>query len=163
CKCKLVLLVESVRLVNSGSPCAGRVEVYHRGQWGTVDGFGGWDMKAAAVVCKELGCGIALSARRGAHFGKGSRFIVAYNVQCRGSEAALSDCPSGKWNHYSWPHSYDVGVICSGSTRRRNIGDVSIGWISPGGSERWLTTGVCKPTSLAGERLRPLALVITGG
>eukprot|EP00062_Callorhinchus_milii_P026639 gi/632988991/ref/XP_007883406.1/ PREDICTED: soluble scavenger receptor cysteine-rich domain-containing protein SSC5D-like isoform X1 [Callorhinchus milii] len=106
----------SVRLVNGDSPCAGRVEVSYGGQWGTVYGYGpegyGWDMKVAAVVCKELGCGAALWAPV-AQFGEGSGPVVVYDVRCSGSEFALRECP-GKWGHYSRSHFSDVGVICSG-------------------------------------------------
>uniref|UniRef100_A0A4W3JJC6 SRCR domain-containing protein n=1 Tax=Callorhinchus milii TaxID=7868 RepID=A0A4W3JJC6_CALMI len=114
----MYLAGESVRLVNGGSRCAGRVEVYCGGQWGTVFGSGSgdrsWDMLDAAVVCKELGCGAALSASGGAHFGKGSGPVVTYNVRCRGNESTLRDCQSKSWSHRSWSHAYDSGVICSG-------------------------------------------------
>uniref|UniRef100_A0A4W3I4T0 SRCR domain-containing protein n=1 Tax=Callorhinchus milii TaxID=7868 RepID=A0A4W3I4T0_CALMI len=105
--------IHHLRLANGGSPCAGRVEVYHDGQWGTVYGYG-WDMLDAAVVCKELGCGDALSASGGAHFGEGSGRLVTADVQCSGSESTLRGCRSWSWGHYSWSHSYDAGVICSG-------------------------------------------------
>ncbi|XP_042201291.1 scavenger receptor cysteine-rich domain-containing group B protein-like [Callorhinchus milii] len=114
-----VICSDRLRLVNDDNPCAGRVEVFYDGQWGTVVGSGsggsGWDMADAAVVCKELGCGAALSASGVAHFGRGSGPVVTYNVQCKGSESALKECPSGSWGHYSWlSHSYDTGVICTG-------------------------------------------------
>ncbi|XP_042201248.1 deleted in malignant brain tumors 1 protein-like [Callorhinchus milii] len=131
----------NVRLVNGNSPCAGRVELYHRGEWGTVDGFGGWNMKAAAVVCKELSCGKALSAPRGAYFGKGSGCVVAYNVQCRGFESALRSCPSGAWGHNYWSHSFDVGVICSGSKPPRlvNGGNRCVGRVEMYTNDTWGT------------------------
>eukprot|EP00062_Callorhinchus_milii_P026373 gi/632988401/ref/XP_007883091.1/ PREDICTED: scavenger receptor cysteine-rich type 1 protein M130-like isoform X2 [Callorhinchus milii] len=122
----LAFLLESVRLVNGGRPCSGRVEVYHRGKWGTVGDYRygpTWDMEAAAVVCKELGCGAALSASRdahfgegsgGTHFGRGSGPIVTYGVRCRGNESALRDCHSRTWAHYYGSLSYEVSVICSG-------------------------------------------------
>ncbi|XP_042201734.1 scavenger receptor cysteine-rich type 1 protein M130-like isoform X2 [Callorhinchus milii] len=72
-------------------------------------------MLDAAVVCKELGCGAALSASGDAHFGEGSGPVVTWSVRCRGSESTLRGCRSQPWGGgYSWLHSYDAGVICSG-------------------------------------------------
>ncbi|XP_042201560.1 uncharacterized protein LOC103173597 [Callorhinchus milii] len=121
-----VICSDVLRLVNGGSPCAGRVEVYHDGQWGTVDGYGsgdsGWDMADAAVVCKELGCGAALSASGDAHFGEGSDPVVTWDVRCRGSESTLRDCQSQPWGGgYSWPHTYDAGVICTEPLQKPTI------------------------------------------
>ncbi|XP_078059212.1 scavenger receptor cysteine-rich domain-containing protein DMBT1-like [Mustelus asterias] len=101
-----------LRLVNGQSRCAGRVEIHYKGQWGTVD-HDLWDEPDAGVVCGELGCGTALSALGGAHFGKGSGPIVTSDVECKGSETALRDCDSGTWRHYGFSHSSDAGVICS--------------------------------------------------
>ncbi|XP_042201689.1 scavenger receptor cysteine-rich domain-containing group B protein-like isoform X2 [Callorhinchus milii] len=117
---KIVESAEEVRLVN-GSRCAGRVEVYYGGKWGRVQGSRihrydlTWDMKEAAVVCKELGCGYALSAPGGAHFGKGRGHITMHDVWCRGTESTLSECTRKTSGHYYWrPDPYDANVICSG-------------------------------------------------
>ncbi|KAI4880854.1 hypothetical protein NFI96_018885, partial [Prochilodus magdalenae] len=83
----------SVRLVDGGSRCAGRVEVYRNEKWGTVcdDHNNHWDMKDAGVVCRELGCGEALGIPQ---FGPGSRPILMGLVWCDGSESALTSCRS---------------------------------------------------------------------
>ncbi|XP_042604014.1 soluble scavenger receptor cysteine-rich domain-containing protein SSC5D-like [Cyprinus carpio] len=102
----------SVRLVNADSRCAGRVEVLHEGQWGTVC-HSSWDMTDATVVCRELSCGEALGVP---NFGPGSGKIWMDGVRCKGSESTLKDCRSkgwGKHNSNCADHSYDAGVRCS--------------------------------------------------
>ncbi|XP_066524960.1 scavenger receptor cysteine-rich type 1 protein M130-like [Hoplias malabaricus] len=104
---------ESVRLVDGGTRCTGRVEVLHRGQWGTVCS-NNWDMRDAAVVCRELKCGEAVDALSDAHFGAGSGTIWMDGVDCRGSESTLKNCKSKGWRKHNCDHSSDAGVICSG-------------------------------------------------
>ncbi|XP_051896711.1 deleted in malignant brain tumors 1 protein-like [Pristis pectinata] len=103
---------KSLRLVNGGSRCAGRLEVHHKGIWGTVYAYG-WELQDAAVVCRELGCGAALKAPGGAQFGAGSGTVMTSNVQCSGSEAALRECRSGSWGRYAYSSSNNAGVICT--------------------------------------------------
>ncbi|XP_048011955.1 scavenger receptor cysteine-rich type 1 protein M130-like isoform X2 [Megalobrama amblycephala] len=102
-----------VRLVGGHSRCAGRVEVHHRGQWGTVCDLG-WDMADAAVVCRELDCGEPVDALGGAHFGPGSGSIWTNRSLCTGSESTLKNCGSVIWGLYDCDHTKDAGVICSG-------------------------------------------------
>ncbi|GCC39447.1 hypothetical protein chiPu_0022781, partial [Chiloscyllium punctatum] len=101
-----------LRLKNGGSPCAGRLEIHYKGQWGTVDDYE-WDLADSAVVCRELDCGTAVSAPRGAHFGRGSGPIVIMHVECSGTERALRYCQSASWDRSSISHDNDAGVVCS--------------------------------------------------
>ncbi len=99
--------------MNENNPCAGRVEVYNDGQWGTVCQWN-WDMADAAVVCRELDCGTAVKPTYDAHFGQGSGPISMAGVECSGSETALKDCSSGNWYILYCNHNLDAGVVCSG-------------------------------------------------
>ncbi len=103
----------NVRLVGGHSRCAGRVEVLHRGQWGTVCDAG-WDMADAAVVCRELDCGEPVDAVGDAYFGPGSGPIWTNRVMCTGSETTLKNCGSVQLYEYVCNHDKDAGVICSG-------------------------------------------------
>ncbi|CAM4563825.1 unnamed protein product [Leuciscus chuanchicus] len=104
--------VVNVRLVGGNSPCAGRVEVLHRGQWGTVCGDF-WDLADAAVVCRELDCGEPVDALGDAHFGPGSGPIWMSVLVCFGIESSLKNCESAGWGKHTCGHNGDAGVICS--------------------------------------------------
>ncbi|CAM4474516.1 unnamed protein product [Lepidochelys kempii] len=112
---------DELRLVNGSSPCAGRVEVKHQDQWGTVCDDN-WDMAAAGVVCKQLGCGVALSAHHYAHFGEGSGQIWLDNTVCRGTESAVWECEHNSWGEHDCRHGEDAGVTCSGRLEPQLIG-----------------------------------------
>ncbi|XP_069856731.1 soluble scavenger receptor cysteine-rich domain-containing protein SSC5D [Dipodomys merriami] len=113
---------ERLRLVSGPHSCTGRLEVWHGGRWGTVCDDG-WDLRDAAVACRELGCGAALAAPGGARFGPGTGPVWMDDVGCGGGEQALRDCPRSPWGRSNCDHSEDAGLVCTGPTPRLRLAD----------------------------------------
>ncbi|XP_049757157.1 soluble scavenger receptor cysteine-rich domain-containing protein SSC5D [Elephas maximus indicus] len=111
-----------LRLVSGTHSCVGRLEVWHAGRWGTVCDDG-WDLRDAAVACRELGCGGALAAPGGARFGPGSGPVWMDDVGCGGGEQALRDCPRSPWGRSNCDHSEDAGLVCTGPAPRLRLAD----------------------------------------
>ena len=120
----------TVRLVDGPHRCAGRVEVFHDQQWGTVC-HNGWDLSDAAVVCRQLGCGMALSALAGASFGRGLDPIWLDRVTCFGGESTLTVCRARPWGINSCTHEEDAGVVCSGDAHSWGVLKAQLGAALP--------------------------------
>ncbi|NWX80717.1 WC11 protein, partial [Alca torda] len=102
---------EKIGAVGGEKGCSGRVEVWHRGSWGTVCDDS-WDMRDAQVACRQLGCGPAVSALAEAAFGEGSGPIWLEQVECRGTEPSLQDCWARPGDSGACRHKEDAAVIC---------------------------------------------------
>uniref|UniRef100_A0A8D2GTN0 SRCR domain-containing protein n=1 Tax=Urocitellus parryii TaxID=9999 RepID=A0A8D2GTN0_UROPR len=109
---KIFINSRQLRLVDGDSHCAGRVEILQQGSWGSICDDN-WDLNDAHVVCRQLGCGVALEATISAHFGEGSGPIWLDVVNCTGEEAHVWQCPSQGWGQHNCSHKEDAGVICS--------------------------------------------------
>ncbi|KAK3713138.1 hypothetical protein QZH41_010040 [Actinostola sp. cb2023] len=99
----------NIRLNGGRSPKEGRVEIFHRGEWGSVC-EDKWSQEDAKVVCFELGFTSVISHYQS--FGPGSGRVWLNNVECRGNESTLTSCRRSYWGRNPCTHDEDVGVIC---------------------------------------------------
>ena len=104
---------EKLRVVGGEDACSGRVEIWNQGSWGTICDDS-WDLADANVVCRQLGCGSAVSALSEAAFGEGTGPIWLEKVHCKGTELSLWDCPSKPLFGKNCNHKEDAAVDCSG-------------------------------------------------
>ncbi|KAK2836338.1 hypothetical protein Q7C36_014207 [Tachysurus vachellii] len=101
-----------VRLSGGSHKCAGRVEVWNAGQWGTVCDDE-WDKQDADVVCAQLNCGYALTVNgQDGPYTNGKGPILMDELNCTGKERSLWECPSVREGH-DCGHKEDAGVVCS--------------------------------------------------
>ena len=88
------------------------MEVFYRGDWGTVCDDG-WDFADADVICRMLGFVRATRALPNAAFGRGNGRIVLDDVNCTGNELNISDCLHNGLGIDDCTHGEDAGVVCT--------------------------------------------------
>ncbi|RMX48066.1 hypothetical protein pdam_00002673 [Pocillopora damicornis] len=78
---------------------AGRIEVFLAGKWGAINSYN-WQLADAHVACRQLGFSGADLAIHGAAYVfapkfSGNSMDIQWldNVECRGSESSLDECP----------------------------------------------------------------------
>lgn len=103
----------SLRLTDETSrdPCAGRLEVFYNGAWGSV-GKSNMSATTVAVVCRQLGC-----ADRGtispASLDTSSRHMWVDNIQCPKGPDTLWQCPSSPWKQRPASPSEETWITCA--------------------------------------------------
>ncbi|KAK2918953.1 neurotrypsin isoform X1 [Channa argus] len=109
----------TVRLVGGAGSHEGRLEVFYRGQWGTVCDDG-WTDSNTQVVCRQLGYRLGearlsegLDITPVLRFGVGSGPILLDDVSCTGKEPSLLLCNKGEWFRHDCTHHEDVNIACS--------------------------------------------------
>ena len=106
----------AIRL-QGGTTTRGRVEICNSNVWGTVcDDL--WGTPDAQVACRQLGFSNtgAVALTLGA-VPVGSGQIWLDNVNCRGTETRLIDCPHLPIGTHNCVHSEDAGVSCQTGTQ----------------------------------------------
>lgn len=104
-------VVVPIRLRGGPSDSEGRVEIFLRGEWGTVCNDE-WDLLDANVVCRQLGYLEAIQTNTL----PGSGTIWMDNVHCTGNELSLVHCPTGaSIGAHNCIHAEDVAVKCRGA------------------------------------------------
>ncbi|XP_039471057.1 antigen WC1.1-like isoform X2 [Oreochromis aureus] len=99
---------DDVRLVGGTNYCEGMMELRHLGEWRTVSAFS-WTLKDAAVVCKHLDCGSAVSVNSRLALLNRPAWWIKYD--CVHVRSALKDCTA------SSSHDFILNITCSESVR----------------------------------------------
>ncbi|XP_061599808.1 neurotrypsin isoform X3 [Cololabis saira] len=107
----------AIRLVGGSGSHEGRLEIFYRGQWGTVCDDG-WTNTNTLVVCRQLGYRVGETLLSEGPlfpvpFGSGSRPILLDDVSCTGKEPSLMLCNKREWLRHDCTHREDVNIACS--------------------------------------------------
>uniref|UniRef100_A0AC11E6Q0 Uncharacterized protein n=1 Tax=Ovis aries TaxID=9940 RepID=A0AC11E6Q0_SHEEP len=123
-----------VRLMTNGSSqCEGQMEMNISGQWRALCASP-WSLANANVVCRQLGCGVAISTLRGPHLVEGGDEILTARFHCSGAESFLWSCPVTALGGPDCSHGNTVSVICSGN-HTQLLSQCNDSMAEPAGSE----------------------------
>ncbi|KAH3720659.1 hypothetical protein DPMN_063562 [Dreissena polymorpha] len=107
-----------ISLVDGSTDREGRVEIYHKGEWGTIPRE--ISHIEASYICRKLGYLGGVSAGSG-HFGRGSGAFWDLNVTCLRTRWCNS--VGHVENPSTYSHEMDVGIICDHMVRLTKSSD----------------------------------------
>ncbi|XP_028399558.1 deleted in malignant brain tumors 1 protein-like isoform X2 [Dendronephthya gigantea] len=114
----------------------GRVEVFHKGQWGTICDDR-WDLRDAWVVCSQLGYSAAKRVLPRSQVSPGLGYIWLSNIECIGTEKNITECSHRGWGNQDCTHNQDAGVECITTVVAGNTGSLRLqGPLSANGTGR---------------------------
>lgn len=104
----------SLRLISETSreTCAGRLEVFYNGAWGTV-GKSNMSETTVGVVCRQLGCADKGNISPASLYKTMSRYMWVDNVQCPKGPDTLWQCPSSPWKQRLASPSEETWITCT--------------------------------------------------
>ena len=96
-----------VRLVNGSTEYEGTIELYDYGYWDPVCADQ-WDLDGADIVCRDLGFGPAIAARKQENYRRDS---YCNNLVCMGDESTNENC--SVYLNFLCPDCLVAGVRCA--------------------------------------------------
>lgn len=103
-----------LRLVN-GSDCAGRLEVFYNGTWGSICS-NRMSQLTAITVCKHLNCGDGGEIAADFKYGPGSGPTWLDHIECTEQHNSLWQCQSDPWDAQSCGNrAEETHISCSGN------------------------------------------------
>ncbi|NP_001306833.2 WC1-8 protein precursor [Bos taurus] len=103
----------ALRMVSEDQQCAGCLEVFYNGTWGSVCCSPMKDI-TVSMICSQLGCGDSGSLNTSVGLREGSRPRWVDLIQCRKTDTSLWQCPSGPWKYSSCSPKEEAYISCAG-------------------------------------------------
>ncbi|KAB0337749.1 hypothetical protein FD754_025008 [Muntiacus muntjak] len=102
-------------MVSEDQQCAGWLEVFYNGTWGSVC-RSPMDEVTVSMICRQLGCGDSGSLNTAVGLREGSRPRWVDGIQCRKTDTSLWQCPSDPWKYSSCSPKDEAYISCAVSS-----------------------------------------------
>ena len=103
----------ALRMVSEDQQCAGWLEVFYNGTWGSVCRSPMEDI-TVSMICRQLGCGDSGSLNTSVGLREGSRPRWVDGIQCQKTDTSLWQCPSDPWKYSSCSPKEEAYISCAG-------------------------------------------------
>ncbi|XP_071845497.1 scavenger receptor cysteine-rich type 1 protein M160-like isoform X2 [Apostichopus japonicus] len=126
----------TTRLVGGRNHLEGRLEVFHRNEWGTVC-HDHWRPSASQIACKEMGFQnfellLVVGRESGIEVANSTQMIWLDNVLCPNSSKSIAECSHLEWGNSNCDHQKDVALKCTGPGYRKCVNECPDGYFRDG-------------------------------